>query len=215
MIDLTRDFRVYAADVPDQHNSNKEFQLNSEDNSCGKWMYEIMSRFGIRNAFLVTFSWRVFISLKILAFDESRIKRAFLISPAGIVNGNPLKIFWKAFLPVKMYKIKKKKKYVHRLLSELFTEKDVFTEAFYREYFLRYKMNFWSISLMDKKEIQKITMPVHIFAADNDLSFPGRKMIKKEKVNSIVGGYSIIEKFQTCSGQAACYYRFKIHCNTQ
>ncbi|MBN2635092.1 MAG: hypothetical protein JXR61_02395 [Prolixibacteraceae bacterium] len=50
MIDLTRDFRVYAADVPDQHNSNKEFQLNSEDNSCDKWMYEIMSRFGIRNA---------------------------------------------------------------------------------------------------------------------------------------------------------------------
>ncbi|MBN2635094.1 MAG: hypothetical protein JXR61_02405 [Prolixibacteraceae bacterium] len=58
-------------------------------------------------------------------------------------------------------------------------------------------------------------MPVHIFAADNDLSFPGRKMIKKEKVNSIVGGYSVIEKFQTFSGQAARYYRFKIHCNTQ
>ncbi|MBN2635093.1 MAG: hypothetical protein JXR61_02400 [Prolixibacteraceae bacterium] len=103
----------------------------------------------------MTFSWRGFISLKILAFDESRIKRAFLISPAGIVNGNPLKIFWKAFLPVKMYKIKKKKKYVHRLLDELFSEEDVFTEAFYREYFLRYKMNFWSISLMDKKKYKK------------------------------------------------------------
>jgi len=58
------------------------------DDSYGKWMYEILSRFGVRGAFLVGISLGGFVALKFMAFDEKRIAKAFLITPAGVVKGN-------------------------------------------------------------------------------------------------------------------------------
>ncbi|QGY42204.1 hypothetical protein GM418_00595 [Maribellus comscasis] len=51
LIDLTRNFRIYAVDIPGQSNLNEEFLLDVNDNSYGKWMYEILSRLAVKNAF--------------------------------------------------------------------------------------------------------------------------------------------------------------------
>jgi pimeloyl-ACP methyl ester carboxylesterase len=150
-----------------------------KDDTYGKWMYEILSRLGVRNALLVGISFGGFVALKTLMFDEKRIAKAFLIVPAGIVNGNPLKSLLKVFLPMKRYKKWKKIKYVRQFLGELFSEKDEFAEAFLSNVFLNYTMDFSPIPLITKKEAQDIKTPLTIFAAEKDLLFPGRKMLKR------------------------------------
>ena len=181
MIDLTNDFRIYAVDIPGQPNLSEEFRPKMKDDTYGKWMYEILSRLGVRNAFLVGISFGGFVALKTLMFDEKRIAEAFLIVPAGIVDGNPLKSLLKVFLPMKRYKKQKKIKYVRQFLSELFSEKDEFAETFLSKVFLNFKMDFSPIPLFSKKETQRIKTPVHIFAAENDLLFPGKKILKRTK----------------------------------
>lgn len=179
MIELAQNFRIYAVDIPGQPNLSEEFRPKMKDDTYGKWMYEILSRLAVRNALLVGISFGGFVALKMLMFDEKRIAKAFLIVPAGIVNGNPLKSLLKVFLPMKRYKKWKKIKYVRQFLGELFSEKDEFAEAFLSNVFLHYTMDFSPIPLITKKEAQGIKTPLTIFAADKDLLFPGGKMIKR------------------------------------
>jgi len=87
-LNLMKNFMIYAVNVSVRPNLSDGLVLNKNDDSYGKWMYEILSRFGVRDAFLVGISLGGFVALKFLTFDEKRIAKAFLITPAGIVKGN-------------------------------------------------------------------------------------------------------------------------------
>lgn len=179
MLDLEKNFRVYAIDVIAQPNLSEGIRPNMNDHSYGKWIVEILTRLNIQDAIMVGISFGGFITWKTLVFDSRRISKAFLIVPAGIINGNPLKAIWNVFLPMKLYQWGKNRKYVHQFLRELFTEPDEFANDFLAKVFLDFKMDFSPIPLIKKEEAKKITTPIHIIGADNDLVFPGQKMLKR------------------------------------
>lgn len=190
LVGLVKNFRIYAIDIVGQPNLSAATRPSMQNDDYGKWMFEILSRLNIWDAILVGISFGGFISWKTLVFDARRISRAFLIVPAGIVNGNPLKAFWKIFLPMKLYKWWKNKKYVHQFLNELFTENDEFAFSYLSKVFLHFEMDFSPIPLIKYKEAKKITTPIYVVAADDDLLFPGRKMLKRIKkiIPSLDGG---------------------------
>ena len=178
MLDLEKNFRVYAIDVIAQPNLSEGIRPNMKDHSYGKWMFEILTRLNIQDAIMVGISFGGFITWKTLVFDSRRISKAFLIVPAGIVNGNPLKAMWNVFLPMKLYQWRKNKKYVHQFLNKLFTEPDEFAQHYLAKVFLDFEMDFSPIPSIKKEEAKKITTPIYIIGADNDLLFPGKKMLK-------------------------------------
>ncbi|QGY42205.1 hypothetical protein GM418_00600 [Maribellus comscasis] len=49
-----------------------------------------------------------FVAWKTLIFEEKRIAKAFLITPAVPIKRKPLKMFFEVLLPVKRYKKQKK-----------------------------------------------------------------------------------------------------------
>jgi len=181
MLGLEKKFRVYAIDVIAQPNLSEGIRPNMKDHSYGKWMFEILARLNIQDAIMVGISFGGFITWKTLVFDSQRISKAFLIVPAGIVNGNPLKAMWNVFLPMKLYQWRKNKKYVHQFLKKLFTEHDEFAQHYLAKVFLDFDMDFSPIPLIKKEEAKKITTPMYIIGADNDLLFPGKKMLKRAK----------------------------------
>jgi len=181
MLGLVQDFRIYAIDVIGQPNLSAETRPSMKNLDYGKWMFEIMSRLNIEKTILVGISFGGFISWKTLVYDDRKISRAFLIVPAGIVNGNALKNIWKIFIPMHLYRWRQQTKYILQFLNELFTENDDFALAFLSKVFLHFKMDFSAIPLIKKEEAKKIKTPVNIIAADKDLLFPGAKMIKRAK----------------------------------
>lgn len=181
LIGLVDRFRIYAIDVVGQPNLSAAVRPSMQDNSYGQWMYEVLSRLNIKEVILVGISFGGFISWKTLVFEDKRIAKAFLIVPAGIVNGNPFKALWNVFLPMKLYKWRQQKKYVQQFLNELFTESDEFALAFLSKVFLHFEMDFSPIPLIEKEEAQKISTPVYLIAAEKDLFFPGAKMIHRAK----------------------------------
>lgn len=178
MLGLEKKFRVYAIDVIAQPNLSEGVRPNMKDYSYGEWMFEILTRLNIQDAIMVGISFGGFITWKTLVFDSRRISKAFLIVPAGIVNGNPLKAMWNVFLPMKLYQWRKNKKYVHQFLNKLFTEPDEFAQHYLAKVFLDFNMDFSPIPLIKKEEAKKITTPIYIIGADNDLLFPGEKMLR-------------------------------------
>src|SRR6056297_3199446 len=180
---LHKKFRVFAVDVLAQPNKSAETRLSMKDDSYGKWMNEIIADLNIDSVTLAGFSFGGLIILKTLEYDESMIKEVYLSSPAYIVNGNPLKAIFKVFIPIKRYMKTKKVKYVEKFLSQLFTDRDDYAIEFLSKVFLEFEMDFTPVPVIDANKARKITTPITIFAAQDDILFPGNKMIKRaEKI---------------------------------
>jgi pimeloyl-ACP methyl ester carboxylesterase len=178
---LAQKYQVFAVDVIAQPNRSSETRPSMKDNSYGKWMNEVMEKMNLKGVTMVGFSFGGLIIWKTLVENESRIKEAFLICPAGIVNGNPLKAIFKVFIPMKRYMWTKKIKFVERFLSALFTERDEFAVKFLSKVFLDFEMDFSPIPTIKENEAKKITIPLTIIGADDDLIFPGAKLLKRAK----------------------------------
>ncbi|MEP4531899.1 MAG: alpha/beta fold hydrolase [Cyclobacteriaceae bacterium] len=176
---LSAHYRVYAIDVPAQPNKSAETRMSMKDNSFGRWMNEIMEQLHIENARMIGFSFGGLIILKTLEYDESRIKEVFLAAPAYIVNGNPLKLLMKVFIPIRRYISTGKIKYVEKFLAELFTERDDFAVRFLAKVFRHYTMDFTPVPTISTGAAKSIKTPITLFAAKNDLMFPGAKMIRR------------------------------------
>ncbi len=176
---LSAHFRVYAVDVPAQPNKSTETRMSMKDNSYGRWMNEVMERLDIENARMIGFSLGGLVILKTLEFNESRIKSVYLVAPAYIVNGNPLKLLFKVFIPIRRYICTDNIKYVEQFLAELFTSRDEFAIRFLASVFRHYIMDFKPVPTIGPAAAKSIKTPIYLFTAKNDLVFPGEKMIKR------------------------------------
>ena len=75
----------------------------------------------------------------------------------------------------------KKPKFVERFLSALFTERDEFAVKYLSKVFLDFEMDFSPIPTIKESEAKKITKPMTIIGADDDLMFPGEKLLKRAR----------------------------------
>jgi len=176
---LYKDFQVFAIDVLAQPNKSGENRLSMKDNSYGFWVNEVINKLSLKNVTMAGFSFGGLIILKTLIQNQSNIKEVYLSAPAFIVNGNPLVLLFKVFLPMKIYMKTKKIKWLEKFLKTLFTEPDEFALNYLSKVFMHFKMDFTPVPIIKKEEAQLISTPINIFAAKKDIMFPGTKMIKR------------------------------------
>lgn len=174
---LHQKFRVYALDVIAQPNKSAETRPSMKDESYGQWMNEIITELDITNVTMAGFSFGGLVILKTLEHDESKIKEVFLSAPAYIVNGNPLKALFKVFIPMKRFMKSNKIAHLEKFLSNLFTDRDKFALAFLQKVIPEFEMDFAPVPIIDAKKAKNITTPITIFAAKEDILFPGKKML--------------------------------------
>ncbi len=178
---LENDFQIFAVDVLAQPNKSADTRLSMKNDDYGKWMHEIIDALKLKNVTLAGFSFGGLIILKTLEYSEKNITKVFLTAPAYIVNGNPFKALFKVFIPMKFYMKTKKIKYVECFLKEVFTKKDDFALQFLSKVFLHFKMDFTPVPVVKTSAAKFIKTPLTIFAAKNDLMFPGKKMIQRSR----------------------------------
>ena len=176
---LSQSFRVYAVDVLAQPNKSAETRLSMKDDSYGQWMNEIIDILGLQSVTLAGFSFGGLVILKTLINNDNKIKEVFLSAPAYVVNGNPLKALFKFFIPMRRYMKTQRKKYLEQFLNAAFTAKDEFALKFLGQVFIHFEMDFTPVPVISKAEAGKITTPISLIAAKNDIIFPGVKMIKR------------------------------------
>jgi pimeloyl-ACP methyl ester carboxylesterase len=178
---LSSKYCVYAIDVLSQPNKSAENRLNMMSLDYGKWIVEIIENLKLTKVTLVGFSFGGFISLKTLEYNETLVKEAFLIAPVYIVNGNPLLGLFKMFIPLKKFIKTNNSNYIKKVMNVLFTEYDDFAITFLSNSFMHCNMDFSPLPTISKQKAQKIYTPITIIAAEDDLMFPGKKMIKRAK----------------------------------
>lgn len=178
---LSTKYCVYAIDTLAQPNKSAEDKLDMKNLDYGKWIIELIQHFKLKEVTLVGFSFGGLISLKTLEFNEDPIKEVFLIAPVYLVNGNPFKNLFQVFFPLKNFIKTGNPKKIRKVLNALFSEYDDFALKFMSATFLNCNMDFSPLPILKKKEAQNIQTPITIFACEDDIMFPGRKMIKRAK----------------------------------
>ena len=180
-VGLEEKYQLFAVDVLAQPNKSAETRLSMKNDDYGKWMHEVIDSLKLRKVTLAGFSFGGLIILKTLEYKEEHIKEVFLTAPAYIINGNPIKALFKVFIPVKRFMKTKKVKFVEHFLSEIFSERDAFAIQYLSKVFEHFNMDFTSVPVIWSSKALKIKTPITIFAAGDDLMFPGKKMIKRVK----------------------------------
>lgn len=178
---LSSKFCVYAIDVLAQPNKSAENRLNMKSLDYGKWLVEIIIKLRLKDVTVVGFSFGGLISLKALEFNETSIKQVYLIAPVYIVNGNPILNLWKMFIPLKKFIKTNKQKHIKKVMNALFSEYDAFALNFMSTTFQHCNMDFSPLPIISKNSSKNIKTPITIFACENDIMFPGKKMIKRAK----------------------------------
>jgi pimeloyl-ACP methyl ester carboxylesterase len=178
---LNKNFKVYAIDVLAQPNKSAETRLSMKDDSYGQWMNEVIDKLELEDVTMAGFSFGGLVILKTLINNEHKIKEVYLSAPAYIVNGNPLKALFKFFIPMKRFMKTKKTKYLERFLDSAFTEKDEFAYKYLAAVFSHFIMDFTPVPVIKSIEASKIRTPITLIGAENDIIFPGGKMIKRAK----------------------------------
>lgn len=176
---LTSKYCVYAVDVLAQPNKSAENRLDMKSLEYGKWLIEVVIKLRLKDVTLVGFSFGGFISLKALEFNETPIRQVFLIAPVYIVNGNPLVGLFKMFIPLKKFIKTNNQKHIKKVMGVLFTEYDDFALNYMSYTFQHCNMDFSPLPVIYKNSAKNIQTPISVFAAEKDIMFPGKKMIKR------------------------------------
>ncbi|MBU3010700.1 alpha/beta hydrolase [Polaribacter vadi] len=178
---LASKYCVYAIDVLAQPNKSAENRLEMKTLDYGKWLIEITEILQLKEVTLVGFSFGGFISLKALEFNQLPIKKAYLIAPVYIVNGNPLLGLFKMFIPLKKFIKTNNETYLKKVIKVLFSDADDFALQFMGTTFQNCNMDFSPLPVISKQSANNIKTPLTIVAAEKDILFPGKKMIKRAK----------------------------------
>ncbi|WP_147678700.1 alpha/beta fold hydrolase [Algibacter pacificus] len=176
---LASKYSVYAIDVLAQPNKSAENRLDMKSLDYGKWLIEVVIKLRLKDVTLVGFSFGGFISLKALEFNETPIRRVFLIAPVYIVNGNPLVGLFKMFLPLKKFIKTNNQKHIKKVMNVLFSEYDDFALTYMSTTFQNCNMDFSPLPIISIGSANNIKTPISIFAAEKDIMFPGKKMIRR------------------------------------
>jgi esterase/lipase len=174
-------YQVFAIDILGQPNKSDFIRLSKKDVSYGKWLLEVINHFKLDTISLCGISFGAFPVLKSLLINEKKVQEIFLISPAGIVNGNIIKTVFSFLIPMKKFQQTKNEIYLQKCLSNLYDEFDTIDFQYLKEVFLNYKMDFSITPNFKKSELSKIKTPITIISSKNDFFVPSKKLKKRSE----------------------------------
>jgi pimeloyl-ACP methyl ester carboxylesterase len=183
LVPLLKDFRVYAVDVIGQSPMSADVRLPVNDNTYATWLAEVMDALKLEVANVVAVSFGGFVALRFASVAPARISRLALMVPAGMVSGSAWagisKMGWPMMRYIKKPTPENLDSFVKNLLS---TPGDTLWRDSIGASFVAARMDNMRVPKLAKnEELKAFAAPTLVVAAENDISFPGQKLIDRAK----------------------------------
>ncbi len=176
---LLEHFRVIAPDIPGQSVHGPQIRMRLDDDSYAAWLTDVMDELDIDSANLFGVSWGGFIARQFANANPERVDRLGLLVPAGIANGSHLDGLAKMAWPMIRYRICSTDKNLRRLLAPLFTTWDDDWAMYFAESLRDMPFDLRIPPIVPNEQLTKLSMPVLVLGADNDISFPGAEVVRR------------------------------------
>ncbi len=191
LCDLPSRRRIYAVNIPSQSTRAAQFRLDFRTDDYGRWLDEIMDGLGLEQAIVCGVSWGGSVALQMAKHIPQRIKGLILVVPGSIVSGPILKGIWQIALPIMRFKLFPSEKNRERALKNIFTSTGELWSPYLGDAIRHWKVDFTVPPLVTPEDIESLTAPVYVIAADQDISFPGKKLLERsgELFSNLVGSH--------------------------
>lgn len=176
---LARDYYLLSPDIPGQSVKGIPARLSYTDDSHARWLREVVDGLELDSFDLLGVSLGGFVSRQFASNYPERVKSLTLIVPAGIVQGSLVSGFSKMAWPMMKFRMSQSEKNLRGLLEHLVTTWDDDWSHYIGDSFLDFNPNMKIPPLVKDEELSRLTMPVLVIAAEQDISFPGEALIKR------------------------------------
>lgn len=180
---LLDQFYLILPDLPGQSVRGLPIRLPYTDNSHAQWLQEIFDELDLQEVPLLGVSLGGFVARQLASSNPGRITSLVLIVPAGIVQGSLVKGFTKMAWPMIMYKIRPTEKRLRKLVSHLITTWDEDWARYLGDSFNDFATNLKIPPIASDEELEKLNMPCLVIGAEDDISFPGGKVIERAETH--------------------------------
>lgn len=175
------DFHIYAADTIGHPGKSAETSLSPANYDYGKWAGEVIDKLGYGSMCLFGGSFGAGIIAKTMCVVPDKIKRAVLYVPSGIKNA-PAMSSAKMMLPMLMYRMTKKDKWLRKVFMPLALTEDNITDDIFETAklsILYSKVKAGMPGDVDAELMKKCNAPTLVLAAEKDCLFPGKGVIER------------------------------------
>lgn len=177
---LTEHFRVYAPDAIGHPGKSAQTRVSSKDDSYGRWITDTLDGLELKQADFIASSFGAGILMRTAAYAPERISKAALHVPSGIINVPMLSMAVKIGVPFLLYTWFPNRKRLLKAVDWMFSEAPAEeTLEILVATFRHIKMETDMPRPASIKELERFTAPVLILAAQNDVMFPGPKVIAR------------------------------------
>ena len=174
-------YHVIFPDVPGQSVRGPEVRPSLKDDSLPRWLLEVCDGLGLGEINLCGASWGGFIAHRTAAAAPERIRRLILLVPAGIVTGSAWKGITRAALPLMGYKLFGSQRSLRKFVDSQLTTWDEEWFRYFGDVLRDMKLDLRIPPLARDGDFRDLKAPALVIAADEDISFPGRKLVARAK----------------------------------
>jgi pimeloyl-ACP methyl ester carboxylesterase len=163
-LEYSRNYRVYAVDIPGEPGKSDETQLPFTGSAFAEWLHDVYEALSIRKASLIGISLGAWLSLKFAVSYPEMVEKLVLLCPAGI---GPAKI---SFLFKTMAHMIFGEKGMERLLQKVNGNQPLPEVVLNYQKLIGKHFNFRRepIPLFSDSEIKQLAMPVILFVGEKD-----------------------------------------------
>lgn len=178
---LAKNFRLIAPDVPGQSALSVEARPDINGPGYPEWLADVFDALKLEQAHLLGASWGGVIALRGAAGMPQRVRKISLIVPAGIVQGPIIQAFLKIGWPMMRYRSSPSPERLARFLRYLITTPDDDWAAYLGDAALAFQPHVERLRPLKRKDLDALTAPVQLFAAESDFQSPGADLIARAR----------------------------------
>ena len=119
--------------------------------------------------------------LSLAQVAPQRIEKAALVVPSGIAHGPLMPILRSMALPMLKYYFVQSDKSFKKIMQLMATEDDEQMEEFFKLMMSSYKMEMKPPREFNKNDLKNFTSPIILFASDDDIFFPAKRVFPRAK----------------------------------
>lgn len=176
-------FHIYAVDTIGHPGKSAEVSLAANTYDYGDWASDVITELGFEKMCCFGGSFGGGILAKLMCVAPEKVEKAVLIVPSGIHNAIPVNLI-KMLIPLIMYRITKKEKYLKKTALFLSIKEEVLdqdTLDTIKDSFDHVKTKVGMPSDISAFLIKKCMAPTLVMAGEKDCMFPARKVLPRAK----------------------------------
>ena len=155
--------------------------LNTNRDDYGRWLVEILDIQKIDKIPFVVSSYSSAMLLSLAQVAPQRIEKAALVVPSGIAHGPLMPILRSMAVPMLKYYFVQSDRSFKKIMQLMATEDDEQMEEFFKLMMSSYKMEMKPPREFSKDDLKNFTAPVILFASDDDIFFPAKRVFPRAK----------------------------------